>query len=112
MSIQCHKGGRGTILKFRKWLFSPLCHALDDLQGALCASKKQNSAFNFSFFFFLLAQISEPLPLPHHLKWSKLWLTNSINILTVTHLGDEEAAADFCSRWALPVLEELRVISR
>lgn len=77
--------------------------------SALAKSRTRPLTF---FFFFLLAQISNPLPLPRHLRWSKLGLTNSINILTVIHLGDEEAAAGFCSLQALPIPEELRVISR
>lgn len=39
--------------------FSPLHHALSDLQGAVSVSKKQNPAFNF---FLLFSTISDFFP--------------------------------------------------
>lgn len=65
----------------------------------------------FTFFFFS-ASLDFKTPSLLHLRWSKLWPTNSINIQNVIHLGDKEAAADFHSAQALPIPEGLRVISR
>lgn len=89
--------------------FPPLHRALSDLQTAISIFKMQNPAFNF--FFFPFFNYLRFFPLPPHLRQPKLWLTNSINILTVILLG-KEAPAAFRSLQALPVPGELRVISR
>lgn len=89
--------------------FSSLHHPLSNLQGAMSIFKKQNPAFHF--FFSPFFNYLRFFPLPHHLRQSKLWLTNSINILTVILLG-KEAPVAFPSLQALAVPEGLRVISR
>lgn len=105
VSSHHQKGEDGSSWNFRNnCSFFPLHHCR--VLWAFSKSRTQPLTFFFSFSSYLWF-----FPLPHHLRQPKLWLTNSINILTVI-LSGKEAPAAFCSLQALPVPEELRVISR